>query len=235
MDPENNNTNLNQNTNQINSPESIPAENLTNANINISSNSNKFPLKGTVILIICLALVTSFFVYIAIKPKSTQTPQQIVKIPTPTPYAQSVLSLDQETSTSAAKIIDVNIDTAANAVTAVQLEIAFDPKAINKITLEKGTFFSNPIELLNNVNYNDGRITYALGLTPKQNGIKGTGTVAKILYTTNSNATSSATTFSILPKSLVTSEGVVFSTLKSTADLTVPLSLQPSIASPSSQ
>ena len=183
-------------------------------------------LKGTVLLIFILAAITAFFLYIALNPYKVKAPTKVANIPTPTPYAHTIVSLvaaPAASNSANSNTVDINVDSGINTVNVVQLEIAFDPKIISKITLQKGTFFTNPVELLNDINYQDGRINYALGIAPKQTGVKGSGTLATLTYEVNPTSTASAVTFTILPKSLVASQGIVFSTLKSVNNFSIPL------------
>ena len=183
-------------------------------------------LRGTILLIFILATVTAFFLYIALNPYHVKTSTKIANIPTPTPYAHTIISLvaaPTASNSANSNTVDINVNSGINTVNVVQLEIAFNPKVISKITLQKGTFFTNPVELLNDINYQDGRINYALGIAPKQTGVKGSGTLAILTYEINPISTASAVTFTILPKSLVASQGTVFSTLKSINNFNIPL------------
>lgn len=197
------------------------AQATNNQNIN-----NQSSFRGTIILIFILAAITAFFLYIALNPYHIKVPSKISTIPTPTPYAHTIISLVAAPAASASSksnVIDININSGINTVNVAQLEIAFDPKTISNIIMQKGTFFTNPVELLNDVNYQDGRINYALGIAPKQTGVKGSGTLATLTYEVNPISTASAITFTVLPKSLVASQGIIFSTLKSVNNFSIPI------------
>lgn len=198
--------------------------------------NNNYAFNKTVLLIIVLFIIASFFVYLAVFPKN-KSQTKVVIIPTPTPYAQTVLSLVKEkSSTNSANTVDIVVNSGINTVNVVQAIIAFNPKDISKISLVKGSFFSNPAQLIKDINYNDGRIDYALGIVPGQKGVRGSGVLAKIVYEVNSSSINSTTTFSFITnKSFVGSAKTVASTLKQAIDLTFPLSPQLNTATPSSR
>jgi len=177
--------------------------------------------KKTLALISGLVLVTIVLFVIALKSnqQSTQTPvtPSTAMQPSPTPsMAHSVLSL----SPNPVKVlsgglgkVDVVIDTSDNAVTAVQLELSYDPKVVSNVQVLPGTLFQNAVVLINKNNPTAGRFTYAFGRTPSQTPISGTGTVATISFT--ANASSQPSQLTLLPTTLVTARGVKTSVLKS--------------------
>ena len=123
-------------------------------------------------------------------------------------------------STSSAKplySLPVIIQTGKNLVTGVQLELSFDPKIITNVSIQQGTFFSKPVILLNNIDIEAGRISYALGISPEESGKKGEDIVATLTFKTNVS-TPTATTISFLPKTLATAESIEQSVLKSTRE-----------------
>jgi hypothetical protein len=115
------------------------------------------------------------------------------------------------------------IDTDKNEVQAVELEISYDPKALTNISLTPGDFFPNPVVLIKNIEPKNGRITYALGITPAQKSVKGKGSVAIITFSRLSGTLQSQTSLTLMPKSLVTQSGVNSSVLKSQTGATVLL------------
>ena len=116
------------------------------------------------------------------------------------------------------------INTRRNAVTAVQVELSFDPELLANISIRSGSFFDNPITLLDDIDQTTGRISYALGVGPKDNATRGEGVLLYINFKTKAT-TPQTTSISFLPKTLVTAEGVPQSVLRSTAPakFTVPL------------
>ena len=151
---------------------------------------------------------------------SNPTPviQTQASIPTPKlpPVQTSFLSFQQKTGTSSAVILD----TGDKAVTAVQLEIAFDPSVIQNVTIQPGNFFNRAFALLNRVDYKSGSIFYVLAIPPNGNAKKGKGEVATIYYTFNSGAFN-PTTFQFLPRTKIAAVGIDDSVLKSATPITV--------------
>lgn len=179
--------------------------------------------KKTLALISGLVLVTVVLFVIALKSNqqstqapSTSTPSTATQ-PSPTvSMAHSVLSLSPNPVTVVPGVqgkVDVNIDTSDNAVTAVQLEIAYDPKVLSNVQVTPGSLFQNSIALINKNNPTTGRFTYAFGRTPSQEPVSGKGAVATISFTAKASAQPSQLT--LLPTTLVTARGVATSVLKS--------------------
>lgn len=191
--------------------------------------------KATLLLIIILGGIASFFLYLALKP-NTKMQKTVATVPTPTPYAQSVLSFEPaDTSTQGATLTpqpkkmaniltySVVLTTNANTVNAVQLELGFDPETIQIDSINPGPFMPNSVQLTKDVNNTTGRVSYAIGVGPTDKGIKGTGVVATISLEFLPTATASSTTLSFLPKTLIAGAGVNPSVLKSSTDITIPL------------
>lgn len=178
----------------------------------------------TLILITLLVIITTGLVLIALNspysppvtpPISTIAPRISL------PVEQTVLSFDEPfmaTESGAQNPVyslPLVIDTGKNAVTAVQVELGFDPKVLVNVTVNPGSFFNNPIVLLNDVDQTAGKIYYALGISPQDNGIRGEGAVVIINFQAKA-AKPEATTITFLPKTLITAEGVSQSVLKTT-------------------
>lgn len=172
--------------------------------------------KRTLALIIVLLFITGILIAVALYPQKQSTQTIYNSKPTPTPLAQSVLSITPNplVISSQSAVAQVAIDSGNNKVTAVQLEISFDPKKITKITLNPGDALENAVVLLNNVDMKEGRISYAIGISPT-----GVAKVAKGIVATMALQTILApneqTIINFLPKSLVAAEGVASSVLKS--------------------
>lgn len=185
--------------------------------------------KKTLALIVALVLVTVVLLVVAVKSSQQQQgskqPAPVAQRPTPTPVAHTLLSISPNPLTAVAGIntASVNIDTSIDNVTGVQLEIAYDPKVLTNVTIKPGTFFTNPNILLTNVNKTSGRVTYVLGITPAQQPVKGTGTVATLSFSVRPGVTESQTQITLLPKSLVSARGVNPSVLKMATGTTVML------------
>ncbi len=205
--------------------------------------------KATLILIVILGGIASFFLYLALKPAAKmQKAPAVTVLPTPTPYAQSVLSFEPATQEGTegavlspqpqknAKTLTYNVmlTTNANTVNAVQLELGFDPETIMVDDIAPGPFIPNSVQLTKDVNNTTGRISYAIGVGPSDKGINGTGIVATISLEFLPSATASSTTLSFLPKTLIAGAGVNPSVLKSSTDITIPLPQPTSVISPTS-
>lgn len=177
--------------------------------------------KKTIALIGILILITAVLLFIAFKPK-TSSPNGVTTIaptqataPIPKKVGSTTLSLMpnplQMTTSSAS--LDAVINAGTDKITAVQLEIAYDPKSLTVVSITPGSFFSNPFVLLNSIDNNNGRISYALGINVSDSSKAGTGVVATIVFKANNTATVSETDVTFLPKSLVTAEKVSDSVL----------------------
>lgn len=184
--------------------------------------------KKTLALISGLILVTVVLFIIALR--SSQQPSQTnvapsgtVMQPSPTvSVAHSVLKLSPnpvQVASGGQGKVSVEIDTSDNPVTAVQLELSYDPKSITNVQVEPGPLFTNSVVLVGNNHPTNktanqtGRFTFAFGKTPSQTPVKGTGTVATITFAVLPGAKSSQLT--LLPTTLVTARGVPNSVLKS--------------------
>jgi hypothetical protein len=182
--------------------------------------------KRTIALIITLFVITLALIVLAVYPITKKTTVSITPTPTAS-VAQTVLvfapptvaSLSATATTSATPTysMDVNVLTGKNKITAVQLELSYDPKALVNVDITPGSFFSNPTALLKTVDVSLGRISYALVVPLGEAGKQGTGTVATLTFK-SLLATGETTTIKFLPKTQVAAEGVAISVLKSTID-----------------
>lgn len=179
--------------------------------------------KRTLALIILLVVVTGALLYIG--SSSQQKPASIQPSITPAYVGHTVLSLVPNGATPSVgyqRTVDIVVNTMGDNTTAAQAEIAYDPKVVRNIVVTQGGFYDNPIVLFNTVDQKNGRISYAIGIKPQGQPKKGTGTIATITYTVAPGA-SGSTTFTLLPKTKVTAEGVPQSVLKTANSVTVPL------------
>ena len=145
-------------------------------------------------------------------------------LPTPTPkpsgatfptYAHTTLALTPPVNNPAlgSYTTDVNINTNQDKVTAVQLELSFDPKVLTNASVKIGPFIQNPVVLLKKIDQANGRISLAFGISAGQKGVSGTGTVATISFNQQAGAKGS-TTIDFLPKTAVVAQGIAQSVLK---------------------
>lgn len=184
--------------------------------------------KRTLTLIVALALVTFILVYIAVAPKQTsQTPYKAMG-PKPTPVAASRLYMYPTTVTaSPAGTVDVMLNSTYNKVTAVQLEITYDPKSLTSVdivpTATSSSLIANPVVLIKNIDTVKGTISFAVAVPPSGKAMNGLGSIATISFRTVPGATGT-TSLSFTPKTLVTAQGVSSSVLKESIGATIMLS-----------
>jgi len=111
--------------------------------------------------------------------------------------------------------VDITMNTSDNDVTAVQLELGYDPHVISNVKVTPGPLFTNPVVLIDKNNPATGRYTYAFGITPNAKAVSGTGVVATVTFTPLPGAVGKDMQLGLLPTSLVTARGVAQSVLKS--------------------
>lgn len=185
--------------------------------------------RKTLALISGLVIITLILFVFALR-SSNQTkapvqppPPPVVANPTAATPAHSVLSISPNTITvqpGGLGSADVVIDTSDNPVTAVQLEISYDPSLLSNVKVVTGPLFQNPVVLINKNDPATGQLTYAFGITPNHPTVSGIGTVATISFTAK-NVPGKQTSLTLLPKSLVTARGVRDSVLKNATGATV--------------
>jgi hypothetical protein len=130
--------------------------------------------------------------------------------------AHSVLSISPQpivVSPGQKGTATVTIDTSDNEVTAVQLEIAYDPNFITNVQVAPSELFANPVVLIDKNSIKEGRYTYAFGIMPNQQPITGVGTAATITFTAL-NKPGMSSQLALLPTTLVTARGISNSVLK---------------------
>lgn len=136
------------------------------------------------------------------------------------PQTTLAFSPNPQTIASQSGSINIVIDTGTNAVTAVQLELSYDPAVIQSIDIAPGTFFPDAIVFLKNINTTTGKISYVLAISPTGKAKMGNGAVATINFTTNP-AGGGQTQITFTQKTLVTAEGVQTSVLKTSTPGTI--------------
>lgn len=170
--------------------------------------------RKTTILIVILAAITGILIFLAVRNETIQ--RSIVtnnNDPTPTigsvPY--STLSFSQpflDVSTgSATQTVDIVIDTAGKPVAGAQVELSYDPQVITNVRLIPATDpFFGPAStvLINSVDQEQGRISYAVGISASGEEVTGQGTLVRMSFTVNRFAGVGTTLIAFLPKSAVT-------------------------------
>ncbi len=179
--------------------------------------------KRTLFLIFALFIITSVLLALALYTPSNPKPVQTIIAPKEA-IEQTVLSFGEpvassSSSTNVSYSIPVNITTGKNKITAVQLELQFDPKVLTNVVVTPGVFFKTPEILLNQIDAKTGRITYAFGIGLTGQGVVGQGSVATLNFSIK--VTEKQTAILFLPKTLVTAEGVSQSVLKQTNNIQI--------------
>lgn len=175
--------------------------------------------KRTLFLIFALFIITSVLLAVALY-KPVPKPIQTITAPKE-PTAQTSLlfgELSSAISSPSSELIyslPINVETGKNKVTAIQLELQYDPLILTNVAVAPGPFFQNPSILLNQIDDKTGRISYAFGVGLTDTGIAGKGVAAVITFEAKS-ATEEKTGILFLPKTLVTAEGISQSVLKTT-------------------
>ncbi|HLD01644.1 MAG TPA: cohesin domain-containing protein [Patescibacteria group bacterium] len=200
--------------------------------------------KKTLALLASLIVLTAVLLALALRPENPQAPfpsttQNQTTDLTPSPQGHTTLALTPNPliAQSGTSTVSVEIDTGGDEVTAVQLEIEYDPQVLSNVKVARGQFMENSFELLNAVDQQKGQITYALGITPAQAGVKGKGIVATISFTPLRRTGQTVLTF--LPTTLVTASGITQTVLRDSSSTTVILGTaslnSQAVATPSSQ
>lgn len=190
--------------------------------------------KKTLALIAGLTVLTLVLVVLALNtnpataPVSQQTETDVTDTPTPTVPAHTVINLapNPVPLQAGTATVDVQIDTGDNQVTGAQFDVIYDPAVLNFGTIRQGTFFTNSLILINEADRTNGRVTYAIGLTPAgtQNPKTGTGTVATLTFTRRSTAPTTGTTLLGLENVMVSAKGLAPSVLKEATGTVINLS-----------
>jgi len=142
-----------------------------------------------------------------------------IATPTIEPVAQTILSfgVPEIATTSSTTTLNyslpVNILTGKNKVSAVQLELQYDPLLLTNVKITADSFFTKPVVLIDQIDTKTGRISYAFGIGPTDQGVVGSGSVATLTFSAKAGIPEK-TAIIFLPKTLVTAEGVAESVLK---------------------
>lgn len=196
--------------------------------------------KKTTILIVVLLLFTAGLVYIAVQTEK-QVPPEIIEetltedelqdlIPTINPQTQisfnpSVLNTTEDPSNE--YNADVNVNTNGQAISGIQLELSYDPAILTNVEVtpsQNNLFGQNPAVLINSVDQDLGRISFAIALGGlSEEEVSGAGNIANISFSANSNL-SANTQISILPKTTVRSLRSTNSLLQSSLPLNIVFS-----------
>jgi hypothetical protein len=119
---------------------------------------------------------------------------------------ESTLFLSPKTiNTSSGKptSVDVIIKDAHELPTLIQIEIAYDPNVLSDVHITSGNIFSHPIVLLNSVNENIGRISYAIKNAADERTMKESSVVATVTFTPQIGIYQKQTELHFLPKTTI--------------------------------
>ena len=194
-------------------------------------------LNKTPLLIVFLVIATVALVALALSRSnvSSPTPQKLSgeEIVAETSLSFSDLyEMEDETDKSSKQFFsDVNIVTGENKVTAVQLEIKYNPDLLTNVDIYPGDFFQNPKILLERIDTEEGIISYALGTEGQ--GVSGEGIVAVVSFSEKTIARGE-TSLDFLSKTAVSAEDQEESVLREMAGVEFTLSGGP-VTSPSAQ
>ena len=189
--------------------------------------------KKTTILIIILALITGVLIFLAVRSDQTQKFVNDALNPSPTesvttPYAQLSFIKPQLNVSNATNpvSVDIVIDTTDKPTSGAQIELSYDPSVLTnmKVTPPSTSFFGQKSTvLINKVDQTQGRISYAVGISPSDGEKFGKGLLATLTFTVNPNSGQQSTQISFLEKSMVTSLQTPDSVLKSMSPLKIVL------------
>lgn len=170
-------------------------------------------------LLLILLLIVSAAGLLALSLNTKPAPKPAI----PVSIAQTTLVMSSPVaSTSGLLKSDITINSRGNRITAIQIELSYNPSDISNVDIKIGPFIKNPVELFKKIDTQNGRVSYAIGVALGEKGVLGNGVVAKLSF--SKLKTIGTTSISFLPKSLVTSSGISQSVLKSATGLTLDLS-----------
>lgn len=200
-------------------------ENLSEAKAaGVEEKSEKMPRK-TVYLLIGLIMVTIILLALALynfngngaKPTTTQ---EATKSTSPS-YAKAILNIlppQQVVNANGSKtytvIIRINTPaTGLNKISAAQLDISYDPKALSNVDVKAGSLLKNPIVLLKKIDTVKGIINFDLAPSPSEKTSFIAGDLAEITFTKNPSA-KGTTALNFLPSTIITSGNFAENVLK---------------------
>jgi hypothetical protein len=199
--------------------------------------------KRTLFLIFALFLITFVLLIIALGQPNTPAYKITPTITAPQePVAQTILSFEKPiiaTSSSVSILnysLPIDISTGENKVTTIQLELQYDPDVLIDVVATSGSFFANPTVFIDKIDLKAGRISYAIGVNPKEKGVSGEGIVANLTFSVKNTRNIRKTSIEFLPKTFATINDTGKSVLKkaSIGEFTVGIDAS-NLASPSAK
>lgn len=131
-------------------------------------------INKTWVLIIVLIILTGILIAISIYSKEIETNSKVKITPMENiekEVAFTILEISDEpriSSISGRYEVDVIINTNENQVTQTQIELSYDPKQLRIYDIKPGTFISNPVIVQKNIDSENGRLSYWLGVKPEK-------------------------------------------------------------------
>ncbi|HSA83802.1 MAG TPA: cohesin domain-containing protein [Patescibacteria group bacterium] len=190
--------------------------------------------RKTLFLLVGLIILTVILIVIAVQVGSNQQTQQtaikttgVTVSPTPD-VAHTTLMMSPnpiQVATGRTGSVDVIIDPSDNEVTAVQLELLYDPSMVSNVKVVPGPLFPNAAVLLNKNNATEGTYTYAYGIQPGQKAVTAKGVAATVTFTARGTLGKQSQII-LQPNTLVTARAVANSVLKEGIGTTVVISSQ---------
>lgn len=168
--------------------------------------------KILITFIIIFSLLLSAFAYIilALRDDNTSFQTPFTSKPTPTNTVMTSLTLVPEDITvikEQSNTINIILDgqnTNAHKTKLIQMEIAYDPKALLDVEITPGGFFVNPIIPLLVINTHSGRISYALLINENESTQYTTSSVvARLTFLPNPAFTGPETSLSFMGKTMI--------------------------------
>lgn len=187
---------------QNQNPETEPKPAPEAVTIPDTKTNTPFMPQKTLVLIGVLSVVTIILLglalYTGFPQASRPTAQKPVKV------LQTTLSVLRPVASSStnAYVAEVALTTEREKVTAVEIDLTYDPKILTNVDIKPGTFFSNPTILRETIDKTNGKVSFVLGIGLGQSPVNGNGTVAVLSFTTLPK--SGITTISFLKQSAVT-------------------------------
>jgi hypothetical protein len=141
----------------------------------------------------------------------TQLPQTNKPVEKQVKVLKTTLNILEPVASSSAYTANVTLTTERKKVTAVQIELTYNPKALTNVDIKPGSFFPNPTILSKKIDAVKGRISYVLGIGLGQSSVNDNGIVAILSFTTIPK--NGITTIAFLPICKLTVVGEVPSVL----------------------
>lgn len=169
--------------------------------------------KTTFFLLVVLFIFVGILLAILVDKNKNSLLNSLTKPMTlPSPLSPVTLSLATTTPTVAigqTTTVTVLINNPLSHPTLTQIELGYDPQAITIDSINPGNFFTKPEIVLQNIDPNTGRLSYALRCAPNSKGIisdcanSSSSTIAVITLTINPYFYKQTTLLSFLPKTVI--------------------------------